>query len=150
RVRPRRRTAALIAYFDTSAIVPLLVDEGGTIAARDIWLAADRLVSVRLARVEARAALAQAARTARISAEQLRSSTQELEGLFVQLDLVDVDDSLIRHAADLTEAQALRAYDAVHLAAAMQVVEADLVLVAGDRALLTAAESLGLMVATIG
>ncbi len=140
----------MIAYFDTSAIVPLLVDEGGTAAARDIWLGSDHLVSVRLARVEARAALAQAARTARISPEQLRSSTQELEGLFVQLDLVDVDDSLIRHAADLTEAQALRAYDAVHLAAALQVVEADLILVAGDRALLTAAESVGLMVAAIG
>ncbi|HEV2070585.1 MAG TPA: hypothetical protein VGR26_12395 [Acidimicrobiales bacterium] len=58
-----------------------------------------------------------------------------------------MDDSLIGHAADLTEAQALRAYDAVHLAAALQVVEADLVLVAGDRALLTVAESVGLMVA---
>ncbi len=46
-------------------------------------------------------------------------------------------------AADLAEVQPLRAYDAVHLAAALQVVEADLVLVAGDRALLTAAESLG-------
>ncbi|HEV2070466.1 MAG TPA: type II toxin-antitoxin system VapC family toxin [Acidimicrobiales bacterium] len=140
----------MIAYFDTSAIVPLLVDESGTIAARDIWLGADHLVSVRLALVEARAALAQAARTARISPEQLRSSTQELEGLFVQLDLVDVDDRLIRQAADLTEAQALRAYDAVHLAAALQVVEADLVLVAGDRALLAAAESVGLMVAAVG
>ncbi|HEV2069694.1 MAG TPA: type II toxin-antitoxin system VapC family toxin [Acidimicrobiales bacterium] len=140
----------MIAYFGTSAIVPLLVVEGGTTAARDIWLGADHLVSVRLARVEARAALAQAARTARISPEQLRSSTQDLEGLFVQLDLVDVDDSLIRQAADLTEAQALRAYDAVHLAAALQVVEVDLVLVAGDAALLRAAESVGLMVAAVG
>ncbi|HEV2069193.1 MAG TPA: type II toxin-antitoxin system VapC family toxin [Acidimicrobiales bacterium] len=140
----------MIAYFDTSAILPLLVDEGGTIAARDIWLGADHLVSVGLALVEARAALAQAARTARISPEQLRSSTQELDGLFVQLDLVDVDDSLIRRAADLTEAHALPAYTAVHLAAALQVVEADLVLVAGDRALLTSAESVGLMVAAVG
>ncbi|MBW3575965.1 MAG: twitching motility protein PilT [Actinobacteria bacterium] len=50
----------------------------------------------------------------------------------------------------MTEAQALRAYDAVHLAAALQVVEADLVLVAGDQALLTAAESVGLMVTAVG
>ncbi len=140
----------MIAYFDTSAIVPLLVDEGGTIAAREIWLSADRLASVRLARVEARAALAQASRTGRISPEHLRSSTQDLEGLFVQLDLVDVDDTLVRQAAELAEAQALRAYDAVHLAAAVQVIEPDLVLVAGDRALLTAAESVGVMVAAVG
>lgn len=139
----------MIAYFDTSAIVPLLVDEGGTIAAQEIWLGADRLASIRLARVEARAALAQAARAARISAEHLRSSTQDLEGLFVQLDLADVDDTLVRQAAELAQAQALRAYDAVHLAAALQVAEPDLVLVAGDRALLAAAESVGLMVAAI-
>jgi predicted nucleic acid-binding protein len=140
----------LITYFDTSAIVPLLVEEDGTIAARDLWLGAERLVSVGLALVEARAALAQANRTTRISAEHLRSLTHELEGLFVQLDLVDIDDALVRQAADLAEAQALRAYDAVHLAAALQVVEADLVLVAGDRTLLAAAESVGLMVAAIG
>ncbi len=140
----------MIAYFDTSAIVALLVEEVGTIAARDIWLGADRLLSVRLALVEARAALAQANRKARISAEHLRSLTHDLEALFVQLDLVDIDDALVRQAADLAEAQALRAYEAVHLAAALQVVEADLVLVAGDRALLVAAESVGLMVAAIG
>jgi predicted nucleic acid-binding protein len=140
----------LIAYFDTSAIVPLLVEEDGTIAARDIWLGADRLVSVRLALVEARAALAQANRNTRISAEHLRSLTHELEALFVQLDLVDVEDVLVRQAAELAEVQALRAYDAVHLAAALQVLEPDLVLVAGDRALLSAAESVGLMVAVIG
>ena len=140
----------MIAYFDSSAIVPLLVDEGGTIAAREIWFGADRLASVRLARVEARAALAQAARTARISPEHLRSSTEDLEGLFVQLDLVDVDDALVRQAAELAEAQALRAYDAVHLAAALQVIEPDLVLVAGDRALLMAAESVGVMIAAVG
>ncbi len=140
----------MIAYFDTSAIVPLLVEEDGTIAARDIWLGADRVVSVRLALVEARAALAQANRNTRISAEQLRTLTHELEGLFVQLDLVDVEDVLVRQAAELAEVQALRAYDAVHLAAALQVLDPDLVLVAGDRALLSAAESVGLMVAAIG
>jgi predicted nucleic acid-binding protein len=140
----------LIAYFDTSAIVALLDEENGTIAARDIWLDADRVVSVRLALVEARAALAQANRNTRISAEQLRTLTHELEGLFVQLDLVDVDDALVGQAAALAEAQALGAFDAVHLAAALQVVEADLVLVAGDRTLLAAAQSVGLMVAAIG
>jgi hypothetical protein len=37
----------------------------------------------------------------------------------------------------------------VHLAAARRILDADLVLVAGDRALLAAAESLGLAVAAI-
>lgn len=140
----------MIAYFDTSAIVPLLIDEVGSSEAGQVWDQASRLVSVRLARVEARAALAQAARSSRISTSHLRSSTRELEGLFVQLELVDVDDAVVRRAGDLAESQALRAYDAVHLAAALQVVAEDLVLVAGDRALLAAAGSVGLMVAGIG
>lgn len=140
----------MIAYFDTSAIVPLLVEKDGTIAAQEIWIGADRLVSVRLARVGACAALAQAARTGRISPAHLRSLTRDLEALFFQFELVEVDDDLVRQACDLAESQALRAYDAVHLAAALQVMDTDLVLVAGDRALLAAAEAVGLAVAAIG
>lgn len=140
----------MIAYFDTSAIVPLLVDEIGTRAAGDIWDRADRLVSVRLSHVETRAALAQAARIGRISAKHLRSSVRDLEDLFDQIDMVDVDDDLIREAGDLAEDQGLRAYDAVHLAAALRVDDLDLIVVAGDRALLAAAEALSMSVAAIG
>lgn len=140
----------MIAYFDTSAIVPLLIDEIGTRTAGDIWDRANRLVSVRLSRVETRAALAQAARLGRITSTHLRSSVRALEGLFDQVDMVAVDDDLIREAGDLAEAQGLRAYDAIHLAAATRVDDLDLILVAGDRALLAAAEALGMSVAAIG
>jgi predicted nucleic acid-binding protein len=140
----------LIAYFDTSAIVPLLIDEAGTEAAGDAWDQALRVVSVRLARVETRAGLAQAARVGRISAAHLRASVRELDGLLAQLEFVDVDDDLVRRAGDLAESHALRAYDAVHLAAAVRVASEDLVVVAGDCALLTAAQSVGLAVAAVG
>jgi len=140
----------VIAYFDTSAIVPLLIDEIGTEIAGDIWDRAHRLVSIRLAHVEARAALAQAARLRRISPHHLRSSVRELGDLFAQVDVIDADEDLIHEAGDLAEAQGLRAYDAVHLAAAHRVADVDLVVVAGDRALLTAAEALGMSVAAIG
>ena len=140
----------MIAYFDTSAIVPLLVDEIGTQSAGDIWDQADRLVSVRLAHVETRAALSQAARLRRISPQLLRSSVRELEDLFDQIDMVEVDEDLIREAGDLAEDQGLRAYDAVHLAAARRLDDLDVIVVAGDRALLAAAEALGMSVAAIG
>ncbi len=140
----------MIAYFDTSAIVPLLIAESGTRTAGDIWDRADRLVSVRLAHVEARAALAQAARLRRISPQHLRSSVRELGDLFDQVDVIEADEDLIREAGDLAEAQGLRAYDAVHLAAARRVADGDLVVVAGDRALLAAAEALGMAIAVIG
>ena len=139
----------MIAYFDTSAIVPLLIDEVGTRTAGDLWDRADRVLSVRLSHVEARAALAQAARLGRISARQLRSSVRDLEDLLGQIDMVDVDDDLIREAGDLAEEQGLRAYDAVHLAAAQRVDDLDLIVVAGDLALLAAAEAVGMSIATI-
>ena len=89
----------MIAYFDTSAIVPLVVDELGTEAAAGIWDVADRLISTRLARVEARAALAQAARIGRLTSQQLQAAKRELDGLLDQLDLVDIDEELVRSAA---------------------------------------------------
>lgn len=140
----------MIAYFDTSAIVPLLIDETGSPTAGDIWDRADRLVSVRLAHVETRAALSQAARLRRISPQHLSSSVRELKDLFNQIDVIDVDEDLISEAGDLTEDQGLRAYDAVHLAAALRVADLDLIVVAGDRALLAAADAVGVSVAAIG
>ena len=140
----------MIAYFDTSAIVPLLIAEPGTDAAGRLWDDAERVVTTRLAGVEARAALASAARLGRISARQLESSNRELGRLLIQVDLVEVDDDLVSRAGDLAETRALRAYDAVHLAAAQRVLDDDLVVVAGDRALLAAAEATGMTIVAIG
>lgn len=138
----------MIAYFDTSAIVPLLIEEPATGPCQEHWSAADRLVTVRLTRVEAHAALAQAQRTRRISPRQLRSAVTDLDGLLDQVDHVEVDDSLVRAAADIAAAAGLRAYDAVHLAAALRIADTDLVLVAGDQAMLAAATRAGLTTAS--
>jgi predicted nucleic acid-binding protein len=140
----------LIAYFDTSAVVPLLIEEVGSSLCQEHWSAADRLVSVRLVRVEAHAALAQATRQDRLTARQLRTAVRGLDTLIAQLDMVDVDDELTRSAAEVAERQGLRAYDAVHLAAALAIVDDDLVLVTGDHALASAATSVGVAVAETG
>jgi predicted nucleic acid-binding protein len=139
----------VIAYFDTSAVIPLLIDEPGSAAAGDFWDHALRVVSVRLVQVEARAGLAQAARTERISSAQLRVFVRQLDELLDQLDFVEVDEALVRNAADLAQSHSLRAYDAVHLAAALTAGSDDLVVVADDRALLSAAGFVGLATAAI-
>jgi uncharacterized protein len=140
----------LIAYFDSSAIVPLVIEEVGTATAGTLWDRAERVVSIRLARVEARAALAHAGRLGRINARQHTAAKRELEMILAQVDVVEIDDDLVDRAAEHAEHHALRAYDAVHLAAATRVFDADLVVVAGDRALLDAAEELGMTIAVIG
>lgn len=139
----------MIVYFDTSALVPLIVAESGSRVARELWDGASRVTSVRLVYPEARAALAQARRDGRLAARQLRSSVRALDDHCLQLDVVEVDDVLAHHAGELAEAHGLRGYDAVHLAAAQRLDDPDLVIAAGDRALLTAANRLGLSTAAV-
>jgi uncharacterized protein len=139
----------VIAYFDTSAVVPLLIAESGSARAETLWVGADRVVSVRLIYPETRAALAQAERLGRLTARQLRDAVTELDSLFEAIDLVEVDGALARRAGELAEVRLLRAYDAVHLAAADRVHDPDVVVVAGDGALLDAATAEGMTVAEL-
>ena len=137
----------MIAYFDTSALIPLLVAEPGSEAAGEMWDQALGVVSVRLA--GSRRALGQAVRVGRLTRATARRLVNELDGLLAQLDLVEIDEILVRTAADLADNHELRAYDAVHLAGALTVGPEDVVLVAGDHALLAAAHDAGLATAAV-
>lgn len=137
----------MIAYLDTSALIPLIIEEPGSERAGRVWDIAEHVLSVRLVYAEARAALAQAARTDRLPAEELPGTVASLGELYEQLALIEVDDVLVRRAGELAERHALRGSDAVHLAAAERVADDEMVLVAGDRELLAAAATLGLALA---
>lgn len=137
----------MIAYFDTSALIPLLIEEPGSVRAGRIWDTADHVTSVRLLYTEARAALAQAARLGRLTSQDLATAIDALGGLHGQLDLVEIDDTLVRHAGDLAQHHALRGYGAIHLAASARVRSDTAILVAGDRDLCAAAGQLGIAVA---
>jgi hypothetical protein len=139
----------VIAYFGTSAVVPLLVAEPGSARAATLWDGADRAVSIRLVYPEGRAALAQAQRLGRLTVRQLRAAVREFEARYQELDFIELDDVLARRAGHLAELHELRGYDAVHLAAADRVRDPDLVVVAGDRALLTAAAAEGIATASV-
>ena len=136
----------MIAYFDTSALLPLLIDEPGSARAGRLWDEADHVVSVRLIYVEARAALAQARRLGRLAEGQLVGLVGELDDLYAQLDRIGVDETLVRRAGVLAQEHALRGYDAVHLAAVERVAGEDAVLVSGDVELCAAAQELGIAV----
>jgi uncharacterized protein len=139
----------VIAYFDTSAVVPLLIAEPGSARAASLWDGADRVVSVRLIYPETRAALAQAGRLGRLTARQLHDAVTEFDSLFEEIDLVEVDDALARRAGELAEVRQLRGYDAVHLAAAERIRDPNVVVIAGDGAFLDAAATEGMAVAEL-
>jgi uncharacterized protein len=140
----------VIAYFDTSAIVPLMIDEPASTMCERLWDESDRIVSVRLLYPEARAALARARRMQRITSAELTAAVDELDVIATQVDHIEVADELAHTAGELAQTHGLRGYDAVHLAAATAVAQGDFVLVTGDSALSTAARSLGISVALIG
>ncbi len=137
----------MIAYFDTSAVIPLLIGEPSSATCARVWNEAARSISVRLFYPEARAALARAERMGRITKSQHAAAVAELETIVTEIDHVEITAELARNAGDLAQAHQLRGHDAVHLAAAMAAVDAELVLVTGDNDLAHAARSLGLPVA---
>jgi predicted nucleic acid-binding protein len=131
--RSRRRAAALIAYFDTSALIKLLVDEEGSELADELWSRAETRTASRLVYPEARAALAMARRIRRIDERTHRGSVRDLGAACAAMRLIGVDWELAVMAGELAERHALRGYDAVHLATALSIHDAQLVLVTWDR-----------------
>jgi predicted nucleic acid-binding protein len=104
-------------------------------------------VSGQLVYPEARAALAAAAREGRIGESTHVSAVARLEDLYAQLRSVAIDEPLARHAGDLAARHALRGYDAVHLACALQLRGEDVLLATWDKALNTAARATGQLLA---
>lgn len=139
----------MIVYFDTSALVPIVVEEASSGAAARLWDEAERVLSSRLVYAEGRAALAMARRMNRLEEGELRTAVEDFETLHGQLDLVEVTEGVVGDAGALAERFALRGYNAVHLASAVLVQDPDLVLATGDLSLLDAAPSLGLATADL-
>jgi uncharacterized protein len=136
----------VIAYFDTSAIIPLVIHEPTTDVCNRVWTESTRVVSVLLLYPEARAALAKAERMRRITRSQLSAAVVELDSIVAEIDLIEVTADLARSAGEVAQEHALRGYDAVHLTAARSVANDELVLATGDTDLASAATALGITV----
>jgi uncharacterized protein len=136
----------MIAYFDTSAIVKILVDEDGTAAARDLWARASRALSSLVMYPETVASLAAARRNGRLDLRAHRSARDQFESLWAEVIPVACGLDTVLLAADLAESDGLRGCDAIHLASALSVGLSELVFVAWDRDLSTAARRNGLAV----
>ena len=108
----------MIAYFDTSALLKLVIAERDADQAILLWQEASHVVASRLAWAEAAAALAAARRGRRVSDEGYRTATEGLRSCFERCTMVSIADSLVDRAADLAAGYDLRAADAIQLATA--------------------------------
>ena len=140
----------MILYVDTSALVKLYVDEIGTRSVTESVLRATVVATARISYTEARAAFARHRREGEIEPAELRRIVRELNAGWASYSVVDVSESVVRLAGDLAERHGLRAYDAVHLAAAIVVRQAggNLEFLTFDSRLNQAGHREGLSVAT--
>jgi len=139
----------VIVYYDTSAVIPLLLAEPTSQVFERLWVETERALSSPLLYVEARSAIARAHRDGRITDQEKQQAVADLDQMIAAIDLVDISDSVVHHAGELADRLALRGYDALHLTSADLATESDVVFASGDKQLLKAAEALGVATANL-
>lgn len=136
-----------LVYFDSSALVKLVVEEAGSDIAAQLWDGCDAAVSSRLAYPEVRAALAAAARNRDLTPSDLAAAEAGWQEYWHALRPVELTAAVEQHAGQLAASHPLRGADAVHLASALALGVADLVVAAWDKRLREGATRAGLIVA---
>ena len=134
----------MMTYVDTSMLLKLVIEEAGSGRAEMIWGEADALAAAKIGYVEARAAAASARRSGRVTAAQHRDAVEGIDLLWRQLSVIEITDQVIERAAELADEHGLRGYDAVHLAAAIEI--GAIVFTSADRRLCEAARAVGFYV----
>lgn len=137
----------MIVYFDSSALVKLLVEEDGTDLVAQLWDGCDAALSSRLAYPEVRATLAAARRNHTLDARGLAAALQLWEEFWSATRPVELRPDVERHAGELAQRHSLRGTDAVHLASALTVPTSELIVAVWDRRLHIGAQAEGLATA---
>ena len=136
-----------LVYFDSSALVKLVVDEDGSDIADQLWNGCDAAFTSRLAYPEVSAALAAALRNRSLTKEGSLQAMVLWEDFWSALRPVELTDELARTAGESAGQHNLRGADAVHLASALALRTDDVVFAVWDRRLSEGAVAAGLAVA---
>jgi predicted nucleic acid-binding protein len=129
-------------YLDSSAIAKATLDEPGGVELRAAMDTSERVATCRVAYAEVFAALARARREGRLADASYRSVRADFRRQWPTFFIVDVDQQLVENAAGLLERHALRGFDALHLAAALEF-EREATFACWDARLWSAAAGLG-------
>ena len=107
----------MILYLDTSALVKLFFSEAGSKLVIELIGKADAVVTSQVAYSEACSALARRRRDKRLTDEEFEAATKRLDEVWPQMDSILVDEL---KAGELAFKHILRGFDAIHLAAALE------------------------------
>lgn len=111
----------MILYCDTSALVKLYVEEEGSSLVRSLVAEAQAVAIAAIGYVEAKAAFARAVQGGRVTGRRYREMLEDFERDWSRCLAMDMTERVIRQAGRLAEQHRLRAYDAVHLAAVIDI-----------------------------
>lgn len=136
-----------LVYFDSSALVKLVVEETGSQLAAELWDGCDAALASRLAYPEVCAGLAAAARSHDLDDDGLAAAETAWDEYWAAVRPVELTGTVERHAGQLARKHALRGADAVHLASALVVGDPDLVVAVWGRRLHAGAQEAGALVA---
>ena len=106
-------------FWDTSALVPLVVTERGTARAERLLAEDPGVIVWTLTRVELLSALARRRRGEPGAARRLEAARREILGAWPRWSEVTDVDSVRRHAERVVETHAIRAADALQIGAAL-------------------------------
>lgn len=109
----------MICYLDSNALVKLFVEEPGSREVSQGIRSAHMVGTVAISRAEVVATFGKAFRIGWLSREAAQLVRHQFNVEWRHYWHVQVSDSLIEHAADLSWTHRLRGYDSVQLAAAM-------------------------------
>ena len=107
-------------YLDTSALVKLFVAEPGSAEVKRRCRQASVVVTSRVAYPEARAAFARRCRDGSLSPHESRRAASDLDRDFARFVVAELTGSVVHLAGELAERHALRGFDAIHLASAVE------------------------------
>lgn len=122
-------------YLDSSALVKRYVKEVGSDLVVEVMECADAYKMCRIGFVETVRAVARGGKP---------DDVEKVESDWTRVDVIEVDGALAEHAARLAVCHRLRTLDALHLAAALAVVDDDPTFVTWDARLHRAAHEQGL------
>jgi predicted nucleic acid-binding protein len=133
----------LIVYFDSSALIKLLLDEPDSQIALDVWNEADLIVTSQISYLEVYAGLARAMREnpPKLSKTGYDDAKAQFEQLWAEVFSIVVSSDLIQDARDAAERYSLRAYDALQFATALTVADDGISLATTDKDLERAARA---------
>jgi predicted nucleic acid-binding protein len=136
-----------IVYFDSSALVKLVLDEPGSDIVDALWNGCDAALSSRLAHPEVCAALAASGRNHDLRPTEVDAALADWTRFWSSMRAVELSAPVAENAASLSVLHGLRGADAVHLASALAADTPDLVVAVWDRRLHAGALAVGLRVA---